>query len=410
MKWIETDYMDPDLGHIGYSRLPDTPGGWWVLGARNDSMQSRARPFTLCLVCAASKEPDCLTMFADTGEAFSYFERGKSPSLPSPYGPAMSLGMMGFSMPAMTQMPMPEYPLPDYGRPLRHFSSIGDYLDQCALDYMGGQGELRMVSEEVIGGLQDTVERERRLTKRCRDNYSNMNGRFTYVVNKQMSRTVMRTYELAGPDGSEWTVVLGAKMAGFDFLVYERSAGITTMPADIPFGRCSAQGAIFYDVEWMSEYRFGGRCPKSHKWAEFLAPWCKHFSATVKFDKTQMDRMRQIKERLTKEASERNQRDVEGLRRLTAEMHEENRRRQERLDWERARSWERQQESDRRIREGRSAVLRGVEQYRGPYGELIEIPISGPCYRAYYDRTSDTVLHTDRYMGDGWQELPRWKW
>lgn len=415
MEWIDVNYMDPDLGCIGKSCLPNVPNGWWVLGACDDKVQSRECPFTLSLIAATSKKPGGVTMFSDTGEAFSYFEKGQSriakQAMSMFAGPNIgSLGaLFGFNIPTMPQIPMPETPVPDHGREIRYFSSIGDYLDNCAVAYMGGKGDLFFKSEEVLDGADNAASYERKLTKERKADFSAMNARLIFVVNKVIARTVMRTYEFITPDGNKWLTVLGARLSGYDMLTYESGVPIVDT-TNIPFGRCALGEALFYDVEWQAIYRFGGCCPIDHKWAEYLPSWCKYFVKTVKFDETQMKRRSNITDQMNKRAHEQHDEDIARLRQLNKEMHESNIRRQERLDWERARSWERKQASDRRIREGWSAAIRGVDQYRGPYGELIEVPVSGPGYRAYYDRLSGTVLHTDRYMGGSWEELPEWKW
>jgi hypothetical protein len=312
---------------------------------------------------------------------------------------------------AIPDIPMPEMPLPDHGRPLRAFSSVGDYLDGCAVEYMGGEAyvsDVRLVKEELLGEADTVIAREREEAAKARAAYAEIDGALSYRVNKYVLRTVMRTYDVTGTDGLRWRVVLGAAMEGHDMLVFGR--GCAPVSVDAPFGRCDVSGAMLYDVEWAATRRFGGCGPVDHEWAELIGPWCKHMHASASFDETQLSAMRAESKRLSAEATARHERDMEGLRRLEGEMREQNRRRQERLEWERARSWERKQASDRRIREGWSAAIRGVEQYRGPYGELIEAPVSGPGYHAYYDRLSGTVLHTDRYMGGAWEELPRWEW
>jgi len=389
---------------LGTADLPCIAGGWWVSGVRNDEHQSWERPFTVVL--AANDRPDFQgrMMFVDTGEAFSYFET-KTLSMPAVPGMPMS------------QMPSMRMPVPHTGRPEQRFPGVSKYLDRQALAWLGTDGDgnrrrLWSLGEELVGETETQVrQREETDAKRFRLDLAPMNGQAcNYVVNKVLNRTVMKSYRFeAIPSGEPWMMFYGAQFTGHDMYRFAISTGVTALPGDgHPFGEGTLGKADFYDAEWMVTRRFGGICPMSDDTDRFKE-WVLRMSGTAKLDDAVLREMAD-RERAFREASnERHRKDMAGLRQLSQEMHEDNRRRQQVSEWEDAQRRQRKIDSDRRIREGWSAVIRGVEQYRGPYGELIEIPISGPNMRAYYDGWSGTVLHTDG-RPYGWDELPRWQW
>lgn len=417
MNYLDASFVDPDGGTIGTAQVPDTPDGWWTYGSLVVDNQSWDRPFSLNLTANRSRDFEGPSLFADTGEAFSHFEQ------PQQTAPNVGIaeGMLGsgaFGFPAIPMPPMPEFhmPLPHTGRPERPFPGIGGYLDACArqtvVNACGEERPLRLIGETLVGESErQAAERERKATSKAAFDFSAINGQmFTYVVNKVMSRTVMRAWEFADDNDTPWILFIGARMQGHDLLRFPSALQITSLPnGGYPFGQAPLNGADLYEVSWMASARFGGACPKDGTDLDEYLRFVARFGTTARFDDALMAEMRKREQAYRRQDSEQHRRDIAGMRQLSQEMHEDNRRAQERLEWERARSWERRQESDRRIREGWSAVNRGVEQYRGPYGELIEIPISGPNTRAYYDRFSGTILHTDGYVS-GWEELPRWQW
>lgn len=408
---------------LGTATIPETETGWWVSGVRKDEHQSWERPFMVTL--AANDRPDFQgrMMFVDTGEAFSYFEVKTLTMPPTPDISAMfgSFGMFGGAMmPPMPQPPqMPEFrmPVPHTGRPERRFPGVAKYLDQQALQWVGNDEEgnrkkLWFVQEELVGETEEQARhREDGDAKRLVLALAPINGQgANYVVNKAINRTILRTYKFkAVPSGEMWMMWYGAQFTGHDLYRLPVGTGIKSLPnGGHPFGEGSLGSADMYDAEWLVSRRFGGVCPASDDTEQFKG-WLLQMFRTTRLAPAIKQEMEDRKQTFKDVDSEAHQRDIEGLRKLNQEMRDDARRKQEISDWEDAQRRQRKIDSDRRIREGWSAVIRGVEQYRGPYGELIEIPVSGPNTRAYYDRYSGTILHTDGYPY-GWEELPRWQW
>jgi hypothetical protein len=320
--------------------------------------------------------------------------------------------------PGLTEPPVPEIkvPAPHTGRPEQRFPGIGKYLDRQALQWVGtdedgSQRKLYLLGEELIGETEEEARRrEEGDTQKLRLALATISGHGSnYIVNGAMNRTVMRTYRFVPAGGQPWMMLYGAQMMGHDTYSFPSSTGITSLPGGShPFGQGTRGNADIYDVEWMATRRFGGVCPMSDDTEQFKE-WVLQLFRTARLAPAVKQEMEDLKKAFMQSDSEQHQRDIEGLRQLNSEMREESRRKQEIADWEDARRRQRKEDSDRRIREGWSAVIRGVDQYRGPNGELIEIPIGGPGSRAYYDRFSGTILRTDGYPS-GWEELPRWQW
>lgn len=418
MNYIDATFYGDDHVPIGTAKVPDTPGGWWVVGTRQDEHQSWERPFFVSLVAHDRKTMDGRLMFVDIGEAFSHFEQRSHKVPDMDAGMSSLFGMFGFSLPAMpTDLPTEfAMPLPHTGRPDRPFPGIGGYLDGCASRMVGtDSGEhpvpLRLVSEGLVFGTEESArEREdKELGRLCLDLAPVSGKGLNFVPNKVMSRTVMREYSVTEEDGTELRVFVGALMQGNDILAYDTGTGVTSLPGDgYAFGRAPLGSAEYYEVSWMATRRFGGACYATDDIGEFRANLVNMY-ATSRFDAEVLAEMARREKAFRDADGEAHERDMEGLRRLSDEMREDARERDRIREWEDARRRQRKIDSDRRIREGWSAVNRGVEQYRGPDGRLIEVPVAGPGYRAYYDRSSGTVVHTDGYMGD-WEELPRWRW
>ena len=403
---------------LGTATIPEIDGGWWVSGVRKDTIQSWERPFKVILAANDRSDFKGRMMFVDTGEAFSYFEQRV---LTMPAGPDVSslLGAFGMPMPpGLAEPPVPEIkvPAPHTGRPEQRFPGIGKYLDRQALQWVGtdedgSQRKLYLLGEELIGETEEEARRrEEGDAQKLRLALATISGHGSnYIVNGAMNRTVMRTYRFVPAGGQPWMMLYGAQMMGHDTYSFPSSTGITSLPGGShPFGQGTRGNADIYDVEWMATRRFGGVCPMSDDTEQFKE-WVLQLFRTARLAPAVKQEMENLKKAFMQSDSEQHQRDIEGLRQLNSEMREESRRKQEIADWEDARRRQRKEDSDRRIREGWSAVIRGVDQYRGPNGELIEIPIGGPGSRAYYDRFSGTILRTDGYPS-GWEELPRWQW
>lgn len=407
---------------LATAEVPETEDGWWVSGVRKDMQQSWERPFTVSLVANDRQDFRGRMMFVDTGEAFSYFEvktltMPPMPDISSMFG---SFGMFGaMPMPQMPQAPTPEFrmPVPHTGRPEEPFPGISEYLDRQALNWVGtyddgSKRKLWLVGEELVDDTEQTAAaREEAAGQRLMLAFGPINGQsFNYVLNKSLDRTVLRTYRFESePGGEKWLMWYGAHFVGHDMYQFPASSGIRSVPGGThPFGQGSLGNADMYDVEWMATRRFGGVCPEADDTGQFKG-WVLHMLRTARLAPAVRQEMEDLKKAFKDADSERHQRDIEGLRQLNREMREDARRKDAIREQEDAIRRRRKEESDRRIREGWSAVNRGVEQYRGPNGELIEIPIGGPGSRAYYDRYTGTILHTDGYP-IGWEELPRWQW
>ena len=417
-----TFYIDRQRGiAAGTADIPVIDDGWWVVGYRSDKHQSWERPFTVFLEANRRSDFQGPAMYVDTGEAFVHFDQaphefpGMSPESLFSAGTAFGLFGMPFAMPAMPAMPELRMPLPHTGRPDREFPGAYQYLDQRAREVAQRNGDpatLRCLWEGVVGEKPaDADAREAQLARRLRGEYADLNGSvFTYVINKALDRTVVRVYEFVSKAGLPWFLFEGATLGGHDLLVFPSRHGITSLPGDgYPFGRAPLGNAEFYEVMWMAKRRFYGAFPQKGMNRD---EWLQHFvrfGRSARFDDAVWDEMARREKAFRQRDHEEHERDIQGMRKLNAQMHEDNRRRQQRIEEDRARSWERKQELDRRNRERWSAVNRGVDQYVGPHGELVEFRQGGPGTRAYYDRLNDTVVYTDRYMPN-LEELPRWKW
>lgn len=417
--YIETTFYGDNKTPIGTAKVPDTPGGWWVVGVRQDIHQSWERPFFVELVANDSHQFDGRLMFYDIGETFCHFEDKKDwlPGASDMGVPPLLMGMLGLpAMPAMPPMPMPRMPLPHTGRPDRPFPGIGAYLDECAAkmmdtDEQGNRMPFRLLSERLAFGTEEDARKaEQSELDTLRLDFAPMSGRvLNYVPNKAMRRTVMREYSCKDRAGRDRIVFVGALMRGYDLLVFSSRTGITSLPGGgYEFGQAPLGSAEFYQVMWSPVRRFGGSCYADDDIDEFRRHILWMYSS-AKFDDAVLDEIERREKAFRDADSEAHQRDIEGLRQLNKEMREDSRRKDAIREWEDAKRRQRKIDSDRRIREGWSAAIRGVEQYVGPDGRMIEVPVRGIGYRAYYDRLSGTVIHTDRYM-DGLEELPEWKW
>ena len=405
---------------LGTATLPETERGWWAGGSRSDVFQSEERPFTVFLAANDRADFKGRMMFVDTGEAFSYFDAKVLRMPAAPDLSALFASPFGMPMPPMPEMPQPpqmRMPVPRTGRPERQFLGIAGYCDRLARELIGNDDEgkpkrLWFMGEELVGETEaEAVAREEADGRRLMAALAPINGRtFNYVLNRSLNRTILRTYKFeASPSGPEWMLWYGTHLVGHDTYQFPASSGIASLPGGPhPFGEGERGNADLYDVEWMATRRFGGLCPADDDTEQFKG-WLLQMFETARLDPAVRQEMEGMRKAMAEAGREEHRRDLEGLRQLNAEMREESRRKDEIRAWEDARRRQRKEESDRRIREGWSAINRGVEQYRGPNGELIEIPIGGPGSRAYYDRYTGTILHTDGYP-IGWEELPRWRW
>ena len=417
MDYIDVTFCGDGQVPLATAKVPDIEGGWWVVGARKDEHQSWERPFSVGLI--ASETRDCLghTMFVDTGEAYSYFEQrpSQTPSMaPQPFLPMMP-GML--PMPPMPPMPELRMPLPITGRPTRKFPGISEYLAEYAKtmlppdgDASLREGSLRLLQRGIVGETEEAATgRETRNRNKLRLDLVPLSGRMiNYVPNKVLNRTVMHTYEYETAGGTKALLFVGAQFQGHDLLWFKPQTGMTELPGDgYPFGQAQCGNAELYEVEWMVTRRFGGTCAVDDPYARQFQDFVVRMFQTTKFDDA-ICQERVRRERVFREAqAESHKKSIDELQQMNREMREDRRRKEAISDWEDARRRERQMESERRIRDGWSAVIRGVDRYAGPDGRIWEMPMRGPGYRAYYDRLSGDVIHTDGIPPVGWEELPR---
>lgn len=421
---------------IGTAHVPATELGWWTMGWRDNRQQSWKRPFMLGLSAGEWNDAGDTTLFSDTGVAYAHFDQAPH-MLPGMGAPALFGGLFG--MPLMSPMPEFKMPLPRTGRPDRAFPGVWDYLDESAYGAVAssyGEQRIRPIGSALLGGKPDKVDAHEaeQANKLAADYASYDNTVFTFSVNQVLDRTSMRMYEFRDESGKRLVLYFAVAFYGYDLLYYPVHVGRRASPLRAyPFGKAPLGDAEIYEVQWMATKRFGGTCPlegvdlneyfrhvvrfgKSMHFSDALmkemrakesALWqqnapAKSSTATSTGGSGKGDSLEQA--RREREKLERDRREQERRERQERERQERERERQERM-----KRWDRKMELDRRNRHQWDAAIRGVDQYVGPDGYMVEVRSHGPSARAYYDRFSNTILHTEG-RPDGWEELPEWKW
>lgn len=431
IKMVDTHYPDIQGKLKDPMALGKAPDDWWVFGDILNRYQSWDRPFVIGLTAWHRQDGSGGQIYVDTGEAFTWFDRAtmseKLGPVGGPIGPSDGLAGMvigsflGAQMPMMPPAPkMPDIavPVPKNGRPERRFESPGGYLDDVARETVAQGGGswtgVRLVREVLVGETeQEAQERELSYRRRHAQEWETMGarlgGKAEYRLNAMLSRTVVRQYVIPDWQGEEVCLVVGATFSGRDTLCWymAHDRGYETF-VPTAFGRARRGGASWYEVDWELTRRFSGLCPSGEYDYDDFAQAVIETGLSASFSPALMRQMDDERRKLSQAGSEETQREIESMRRLNAEMRERSRQRDAISEWEDAQRRQRKLESDRRIRDGWSAVIRGVDRYVGPDGHMIEVSMRGPGYRAYYDPLSNTVLHTD-VPPIGWQELPRWE-
>lgn len=423
MLLLETTF--PDIkgrmdGPVGTGVAPDD---WWTYGVREERYQSWERPFMLTLVAVRNQDMSGARIVVDTGEALVWHDVASMADLLPGFremfspGPLESLigAQVGLppSMLAMPAMPDIKAPVPHTGREERRFAGVSDYLREIAVETTrapdGRAAGLSLVREQLVGG--DPAERERAGFSEQRSAWETMGRRIgggsEFRLLSVMDRTVMQTWLVDTPDGGRKILVVGAEMAGREVTCYQPGRA-PQVAAPRRFGASGLEpGATYHEVMWMARQRFCGLCDEGEVDVAELEQAVAQVGTRARFSQALMDEMEAQRKAMSDADLDDTRRDTEELRRLGREMREDARNRDRVREWEDARRRERQQESERRIRDGWSAVIRGVDRYVAPGGRILEVPVAGPGYRAWYDPLSGTVLHTDR-PPIGWEELPRY--
>lgn len=402
------------------------PIGWWVYGTREEIYQSWERPFMLSLVAVQNSDMSGARIVVDTGEAFSWHDAASMssqlPGFDDMFSPSPLSGFLGaqLGLPAsMFDMPaIPDFkvPTPHTGREDRQFTSVSDYLRDIA--HMSSQApdgtypQLSLVKETIVGETEaDALAREQGMFEEQRPTWETMGRRIgggnEYRLLSILDRTVMQEWVCHLPDGSRKRLFIGAMMSGRETSCYGPGKIPQGRMSPQPFGQTPLGGALYHEVMWMAWRRFCGLCDDGAIDARELEQAVIQMGMRARFSDALMDEMEEQRKQLSASDLETQHRETEELRQLGREMREESRNRDMVREWEDARRRERQQASEQRIRDGWSAVIRGVDRYVGPGGRMIEFPVEGIGYRAYYDPLSHTVMHTDR-PPYGWEELPRW--
>lgn len=415
------------------------PTGWSTRAWRTEAYQSWDRPFRLDVEMTSRPDGSGPRMTADTGEAFSWFDcatMAESMGMGGAFGmPLMGLGLGmfgGFGMPMSPSFPDPStmsVTKPHTGRPERPFSSLPDYLDSLIVERDNGflaRNQIWLLGEAIVGGtIQEALAREKALAEK-EDRSWREDGvpGIEMRVNNAIDRTMARHWKIVDADGSFTHVIIGAKVRGIDKLCYKEGTAPASMLGSAPFGHAQRGNARHYDVEWLVEKRFYGIMVEGDRDIDWFRDAVIRFGASVQFDKSLMAQM-------NKEYHKRAQADIAESRKANAEFHQYNqeldarmrqrdierqarmRQHEEQLQADRARrqAWDRKMESDRRVRDAWSGAIRGTERYRDPYGHMVEMPVTGPNQRAFYDHLSGRTIMSDVTDLDkpmDWEELPRW--
>ena len=423
------------------------PTNWSKRAWRTEEYQSWDRPFRLDVEMTSRADGSGPRLTADTGEAFSYFDLADMastmnvPSSPfsNPFGGMMGLGFPGgfglpggFGMPSAPSYPLPsgmKVPKPHTGRPERPFESLPKYLDGLIIALDNGflaRNQIWLLGETIVGETADSMlSRERELAayedKRWRE--AGITG-LDFRVNSVIDRTMARHWKIVDAGGELTHIIIGAKVHGVDKLCFKSGAAPASMLGCAPFGRALRGNATYYDAEWIIEKRFYGIMVEGDRDIDWFRDAVIKFGDTIEFDKSLMGQMNKEYKRLSEADLAASRKANEEFHRYNQElgrrMEQRDLERQERMrqheaqmqaDRARRQAWDKQMESDRRVRDAWSEALRGTEKYRDPYGHMVEMPVTAPNQRAFYDhRSGKTVMSdvSDLDKPSDWEELPRW--
>lgn len=192
-----------------------------------------------------------------------------------------------------------------------------------------------------------------------------------------------------------------------------------------PFGQAPRGNAMCHYVDWMANKRVHGVLVKGDFDVSEFVQATQAVFASIEFSPKLMGEMAAERERLQRCDNEQRKRDNAALHEYNQEMAEHMkardieraermRRHEEQMAADRARrrAWDRQMEANRRVRNAWGEAIRGTERYRDPYGHMVEVPVTGPNQRAYYDHmTGQTIMSDVTRLNKPleWEELPRWQ-
>ena len=446
-----------DLGRIAFSSykggtkdrriaIARAPRGWFTKAERLDEYQSRDRPFKLKIQTVRRQDGSGPRMVADTGEAFSWFDRATMTESMAMSNPMMGMGglgmlgmggLMGMPFGFPSPSPLPSGPgqmlvtAPRTGRPERPFMSHADYLDGIVASMDNGflaRNQIWLLGEAVVGETPAEMSaREARLAEKEAKEWidAGVDG-LDVRVNAYLDRTVVRHWKIVDAEGQLTHILVGAKLKGHDKLIYKSGRAPSSMLGSAPFGHAQRGDALYYDVEWMAETRFYGFVCEGDMDIDEFRRLVVNFGGSVEFDKSMMDEMKKESERLAHADHEEAARENAALHQYNQEFGERMRQRdierQQRMrdheakmrsDRARRQAWDDKMARDRQVRHAWSDAIRGTEQYRDPYGHMVEVRVTGPNQRAFYDHMTGRTIMSDITDVDkpvDWEELPRWQW
>ena len=418
------------------------PRGWSTRAWRTNERQSWDRPFCLDVEAAAHADGSGPRLAADTGEAFSWFDlasmadsMGMGTMGASILGGLLGgFGGFGFGFPGA--MPMPglsqvSVSKPRTGRPEWQFYSLPDYLDELMASMDDGaikRRQIWLLGEAIVGEDERAMlARERSLAESEDKSWRELGVSGLEVrVNAAIDRTMVRHWRMVDSRGTMMHVLIGAKVHGVDKLCFKEGMAPASMLWSAPFGQAQRGNALHYDVEWLVEKRFYGFLVEGECDVDWFREAVVRFGASLTFDAGLMGEMRRERQRLRDAEFSEAKKEHEEVRRynqdLDKRMRQRDAERQERMrqheeqlraDRERRRRQDAQIERDRRVRHAWSNAIRGTEDYRDPYGNHVELRVTGPNQRAFYDhRTGRTIMSdvTDVDKPADWEELSKWQW
>lgn len=440
-------YGDESLGEP-FATL-DAPRHWKATSWRySKRFQSWDRPFMLELRISRFPDEKGPRIIADTGEAFSWFDRATMAEqmglAADPFaggfgggllGGLLGFGGLGMGMGVPAGMPSPSTMLvsvPHTGRPEQRFASSSAYLDSLMIEMNDGEGFLEsgriwFIGEWVVGETPDQMaRREAELTAKKESFWSTLgvSGADMRLVS-MLDRTVMRHWRLVDGQNQICHLLIGAHLTGRDIMCFKEGTAPRSLANAYPFGQAPRGNAMYHHVDWMADKRvYGILVEGDFDVAEFRQA-TEAVLASIKFSPKMMGEMEKEKERLSKldreerakenaELHRLNQQMDERMRQRDIERAERMRRHEEQLaaDRERRRAQDRKMEADRRVRQAWGEAIRGTERYRDPYGHMVEVPVTGPNQRAYYDHMTGRTVMSDVTSLDKpleWEELPHWR-
>ena len=420
----------------------DVPLHWNGSARKEEENQSWDRPFKLEIMVSTHPNGIGPRIIVDTGEAFSWFDvasmaetlgggsamGGMLGGLGMFGGLGMGMGMFGAD-PLLATMSQMSVSVPETGRPSRQFVSPSAYLDDLMREWDDGflaRRQIWLMGDYIIGeSNQDACAREMRLAREEEARWADIGVDGIEIrVNAALDRTVMRHWKLVDEMNQLVHFFVGAKLHGYDKLCYRHAKAPKSMLGAYPFGHAQRGNASHYDVEWMAEKRFYGVLVEGDWDVMEFGNLVTQVGTSATFSKSLMSEMNKTytkradaaiakRKRENEEFHQYNQELGEKLRQRDVERQARMRQHEEQLraDRERRLAWDRKMESDRRVRDAWSEAIRGTERYRDPYGHMVEMQVTGPNQRAFYDRsTGRTVMSdvTDLDKPVDWEELPRW--